>query len=256
MVTATRVINVARSQLGYAEQSGNRTKFGRWYGMDGVSWCDIFVSWVGVQANARDIIGKAAYTPAHAQWFKDQGRWGSSPKRGAIVFFDFPDSVHRIQHIGIVEKVLGGGRVQTIEGNTSSGVYGSQSNGGGVYRRIRSSSVIVGYGYPRYSTETKVSAMSKSAEAAGSTPPLTIDGQWGRMTTKAVQRWAGVHADGEIGPDTRKGLQRKLGIEADGVWGRVTRRELQRQLDVNTDGDWGRQTVKALQGNLNDKWRR
>ena len=34
--------------------------------------------------------------------------------------------------------------MQTIEGNTSSGYSGSQSNGGGVYRRTRSYSSIIG----------------------------------------------------------------------------------------------------------------
>jgi hypothetical protein len=255
--TATRVLNVARSQLGYREARGNRTKFGRWYGLDGVSWCDMFISWVGVQSNARDIIGRACYTPAHAQWFKDQGRWGHEPRRGAIAFYDFPDSVHRIQHIGIVEKVLGGGRIQAIEGNTlPPGVYGSQSNGGGVYRRIRAGSLVAGYGYPHYSSEYATTSMDADAARRGKHPPLVVDGQWGRMTTRAMQRWVGVTDDGEIGPQTRKALQRALDLHDDGTWGRVTRKTLQRKLDVNDDGDWGHMTIKAFQHKLNKDWRK
>ena len=53
---------------------------------------------------------------------------------------DWPD------HVGIVEKVEALPRplkgrpwyfVRTIEGNTSPGIFGSQANGGGVYRRRR-----------------------------------------------------------------------------------------------------------------------
>lgn len=253
--TATRVLNVARSQIGYHALSGNRNKFGRWYGMDGVSWCDEFVSWVGVMSNARTIIGKAAYTPAHAEWFQAENRWGHTPRRGAIVFFNWPgDGINRIQHVGIVEKVLGDGRIQTIEGNTTSGIWGAQGNGGGVYRRQRALDLVVGFGYPQYGSERDVKPMPKSPVKA---PPLIVDGQWGRMTTRALQRWLGVTDDGQIGVDTRKALQRKLGEVPDGSWGRVTRKQFQRAIgNISVDGDWGKQTIIALQRRLNSDWRK
>jgi CHAP domain-containing protein len=253
MMTATKVLNIARSQIGYREATGNRTKFGRWYGMDGNAWCDMFVSWVGVQANAREIIGRACYTPAHAMWFRNQGRWGTTPRRGAIAFFDFPDSVHRIQHIGIVEHVRPDGRVVTIEGNTLAGTGGRQQDGGGVYRRVRSTRLIVGYGYPKYASERDVRALPTSP---GRRPPLIVDGVWSRNTTRALQRYAGVTDDGSIGPNTRRAVQRRLGVDADGDWGPLTHRALQRALNVEVDGDWGPETVRALQRKLNGDWRR
>lgn len=253
MTTSTKVLNIARSQLGYRAGRLNYSKFNRWYGMPG-SWCDMFVSWVAVTANARDIIGRSAYTPTHAQWFQHIGRWGHTPRRGAIVFFDWPaDRVHRIQHVGIVESVRRDGRIVTIEGNTSSGWGGSQSNGGGVYRRVRSQSLVVGYGYPAYAGERDIRRISTSPRGR---PPLIIDGVWGRNTTRALQRWVGVTDDGVIGPNTRKALQRKLGMKADGTWGRVTRRTLQRALHVTQDGAWGPVTIRALQRMLNGPWRR
>jgi peptidoglycan hydrolase-like protein with peptidoglycan-binding domain len=256
MPTATKVLNVARSQIGYRAGRSNYSKFNRWYGMPG-SWCDMWISWVGVNAGARNIIGRAAWTPAHAAWFRSQGRWGRTPRRGAIVFFDWPyDNVHRIQHVGIVESVRSDGRIVTIEGNTSSGVRGSQSNGGGVFRRVRSQSLVVGYGYPKYSSERDVRAMPKQRASRGSRPPLIVDGVWGRNTTRALQRYVGVTDDGEIGPATRKALQRKLGLKADGSWARVTRRTLQRALHVKDDGQWGPITIRALQRKLNGDWRR
>src|SRR3954454_22405266 len=98
--SATKVLNIARSQIGYREGHNNDNKYGDWYGMNHVSWCDEFITWVAAHADATDIIGRAAYTPSHAAWFKNQGHWGRTPRRGAIVFFDFPDSVRRIQHVG------------------------------------------------------------------------------------------------------------------------------------------------------------
>lgn len=45
-------------------------------------------------------------------------------------------------HVGTIEKRVPGG-YQTIEGNTSSGSSGSQSNGGGCFRRTRPDSAVV-----------------------------------------------------------------------------------------------------------------
>ncbi len=260
VVTATKVLNIARSQIGYTEGRNNDTKFGQWYGLNYASWCDMFVSWVGVQAGGEHIIGRACYTPSHAAWFQQRRQWGRTPRRGAIVFFDFPDSLRRIQHVGIVESVRRDGRIVTIEGNASPGTRGSQSNGNGVYRRVRSMNSVVGFGYPRYGGEAKVRPMPKAIEArAGRRPPLTVDGSWGPNTTRALQRWLKVTDDGQIGPQTRKALQKALKLkpeQQDGTWGRVTRKALQRELGVRADGDWGRQTVRALQRRLNQEWRR
>lgn len=80
---------------------------------------------------------------------------------------------------------------------------------------------------------------------------LVVDGIWGTLTTKALQRALGVSADGVIGPVTTRALQRRLGVTVDGVIGPVTRRALQRHLSVRQDGVWGPITVRALQTRLN-----
>ncbi len=254
--TATKVLNIARSQLGYTEGPNNDNKFGRWYGMNHVSYCDIWISWVAAMAGAEDIIGRFAYTPFHANWFKDRGQWGHTPRRAAIAFFDFPDSVRRIQHVGFVESQRRNNRVVTLEANTGSGVFGSQSDGGGCFRRVRSSGLIVGYGYPAYGQEHSISRMSLDHAGRGSRPPLIVDGQWGRNTTRALQRHLRVPDDGVIGPQTRRALQHMLGVREDGSWGRVTRRNLQRAVGATADGQWGPQTIRCLQRKLNSDWRR
>jgi len=57
------------------------------------------------------------------------------------------------------------------------------------------------------------------------------DGIPGRMTYRAIQRWAGVTADGVMGPNTRRAVQSKLGVKPDGKWGKMTISELQRRLN-------------------------
>lgn len=151
-MTAARVLEVARSQLGTVESppNSNHTKYGVAYGMDRVAWCAIFCWWVFREAGAGNLIPKSAYTPAIADWFRARKQWGSVPAVGALALFDFPgDNVRRISHIGIVEAVNRDGSIICIEGNTSPGTAGSQRDGGGVYRRTRKIG-IVGYGYPAY----------------------------------------------------------------------------------------------------------
>lgn len=186
---AQEAIEIAHAQVGYVEGHGNITKFGAWYKMNGQPWCAIFISWV-FRDHLALIGGKHAYTPTFAKWFKDAGQWGSTPKPGAIAFFDFPDSVDRIQHVEIVVSV-DGGAVCTIGGNTSSGNSGSQSNGGGVYERTRSKAVIVGYGYPKYEPDEQLDFKCTKTHGAHGQPTWfsRTHGKWlkghtYRMTTR------------------------------------------------------------------------
>jgi hypothetical protein len=151
MPTAEQVLTVARRELGFVEGPDASNKYGAAYGVDRVWWCAQFVWWVFRQAGGSNLIHpKTAYTPTLAQWFMDQKVWGKEPRVGAVVFYDWPDSTHRIQHVGIVEG-FDATSITTIEGNTSSGAAGNQSNGNGVYRRRRArNSSVIGYGYPRY----------------------------------------------------------------------------------------------------------
>lgn len=88
--------------------------------------------------------------------------------------------------------------------------------------------------------------------SGGNTPSsLTIDGDFGPRTKRALQAALGVAVDGDFGPVSTRALQAFLGVPADGSWGRITTRALQSFLGVTEDGDFGRQTVAALQASLN-----
>ena len=46
-MTAEKVLAVARGELGNTESpaGSNRTKYGKWFGLDGYAWCMMFVMW-------------------------------------------------------------------------------------------------------------------------------------------------------------------------------------------------------------------
>jgi hypothetical protein len=186
-VTATpgAVLDVARSQLGTVEDSDGNTPYGAAYGMNGVAWCAEFQWWVFREAGASDLIPKTAYTPTFYNWFVQKGQASRQPRVGSLVFYDWPDSVPRIQHVGIVEAVNEDGTLTTIEGNTTSGTGGNQSDGGGVWRRRRSQTSVVGYGHPAYAAVT---------EAPHAPPAAGFDPNSLRTLTYGMRNDAGVRA--------------------------------------------------------------
>jgi len=228
MVTSLdAVLDIARAEIGYIETPVNRTKYGAWYGMNGSPWCGMFVSWVFAQAGLKHILPDCnqAYTPIFANGFKKQHRWGTIPKVGAIVFFDFPDSKDRIQHVGIVDTILSDGSLKTIEGNTS---IRSDDNGGMVKYRHRSR-YIVGYGYPDYEEDAMllygighvskgepVAYIQRMLLACGyELPQYGVDGDFGEETENAVKMFQQGHTDengvwlvqdGVVGPKTMDAL--------------------------------------------------
>lgn len=127
-------------------------------------WCNMAVTeWSRDSGNFRatNFGTDYAYTVWHAQRFQQAGRWtfGTSGIRaGDVIFFDWRGSrtVGGIDHVGVVESVLSGGRVQCIEGNTSDACL----------RRIRSGSIITGYGRPDY-TNTGGGAVTEGEEMLG-----------------------------------------------------------------------------------------
>ncbi|WP_263657465.1 CHAP domain-containing protein [Nonomuraea gerenzanensis] len=160
-----KYIELLESQLGYSEKSGSYTKFGDWYGKNvefdadysAAPWCDMYLSWAAHKLGYEEWIGQFAWTVAHAEWFKEQGAWGKTPKPGAFVFYDWSGSndIDNIDHVGVVTRVEGG-RIHTIEGNIDGGV---------AKRKERDTSKVVGYGYPdRIKERLDAAAAAKKAK--------------------------------------------------------------------------------------------
>lgn len=252
-MSAATFLARAAQEIGYVEQggstgrNGNVTKYGKWYGMDGAPYCDMGMSWVAAQVGESAAVGKFAYCPSHVGWFQARGQWGHTPRVGALVFFTFGSNV--AIHVGVVEKVLPG-LIQTIEFNTSPSNAGSQNNGGGVYRRLRTSSWgIQGYGYPAYGRSSGPVVSRSTYRTAPA--KVAVDGVFGPGTIAKTQKWCGTTVDGQWGPGSKKALQRKVGASADGVIGPATIRRLQKVVGTAQDGKWGPGTTRALQGFLN-----
>ena len=134
---ARDVLNIACGQLGVTESpaGSNRTKYGKWMGLDGQPWCMSFVQWCFHQAGT-PLPHKTGSCSALLNWYQKNRPdcVVKDPQPGDIAIFTFG-------HTGIVEKALPGS-VMCIEGNTSPGQSGSQDNGGGVYRRQRNLALV------------------------------------------------------------------------------------------------------------------
>ena len=163
MPTVKDILDLAESQVGiteYPPNSNNVPYNTAFYGhevKDGngttYPWCCTFVWWLFAQFNPC-LVKKTASCMDLAQWFKDNGKWGTTAHPGDVVFFKFNTNNRWTNHVGIVKEVLDNGlKIKTIEGNTSE--KGSQDNGGAVLEKIRTSN-IVGYGRPAYSVSEEI----------------------------------------------------------------------------------------------------
>lgn len=107
---------------------------------NGYSWCQSAQNYAWLKANGELLAGGTASVWAFTKWADERGYRVDRPFKYDHVTYDFGESGGPFDHVGMVEKVLRLGPVmiiRTIEGNTSSGDSGSQSNGGGLYRRTR-----------------------------------------------------------------------------------------------------------------------
>lgn len=224
MATASKVVSIAAGQVGYKEGKNNSNKFGAAYGMNNVSWCMEFIWWCFKQAGM-DWYKTASCTACYKH-YASRAVSRNSLRKGDIVFFDW-DHSGDCDHVGIVESV-GSSRITTIEGNTSSGNSGSQSNGDGVYRRYRTYSQIAKAIRPAYDAETSGGGTCnvtvqevQNGSKGGSVYVLQaflkskgyytgkVDGEAGNLTANAIgafQKAMGLKVDKICGTNTWKAV--------------------------------------------------
>lgn len=153
LITADNVIAVARKELGTKEypDNSNKTKYGKWFGLDGNPWCMMFVQWVFNQAGGADLLPKKTASCSDLMnAAKSKKCWittGYAP--GDVVIYDFPNTGVSTDHCGIIASV-GKDYIEAIEGNTSAK---NNSNGGEVMQRVRSTGLILGAVRPAYSND-------------------------------------------------------------------------------------------------------
>lgn len=214
---------------------------------NGYAWCDIFTDWCFIQTFGLELglkllcqakKGVGAGCSGSANYYKQKGQFHTSgPQPGDQIFFT-NDGGKTMYHTGIVEKVAGG-RVYTIEGNTSSAA-GVVENGGCVRDKsyALTYSKIGGYGRPDFSIvpeedddmdQNKFNEMFKVAMTAHQKELQDNDcGEWSRE----AREWA-----------IRVGLFAGNGTTADGqpnyMWASPLTREQAAQLFYRFAQDHG-----------------
>jgi peptidoglycan hydrolase-like protein with peptidoglycan-binding domain len=226
--TANQVIAEAKKHLKVAEvpANSNKTPFGKWYGLNGVAWCAIFVSYVLFHAGAPEILKGAQTAKGAAQvskikaHLKKKGAKQIKPAdalAGDVVIFDFPGG-YETDHVGFIRAASKGKNIYTIEGNTSSGAGGSQANGGGVYARTRSFGVVESIWRPAYAVEaatpTPAAPVAPISVVPVVEPTPAVSTPIPTPAAPAVQELK----KGSKGADVKK-LQAALKITADGIFG-------------------------------------
>ena len=249
---------------------------------ESIWWCMLFVSMCFDEAGQIDAIGGFSYnTDVTINHIRNHPNasfvsvYDAQP--GDVVIFDWDESTAATDHVGIVEANLGGGVLQTIEGNTSSGAAGSQSAGNGVWRRQRS------YGIAYVIRPAWSDGSSSSAQAAAPVvhPAWWIeeDGSWGSETGRRFREVMGLQA-GDSWEECCKRFQTFLNwgldafeiqrltglyaLEVDGVDGEMTWKCFQHWWNMSSipsddstleeDGVLGPDTVLKVQKSLNGSW--
>lgn len=154
-----RAMRWAEGCVGITESpafSNRGPRISRWqrlsgYPDAGVAWCQCFVN-ASAHAGSRGRIKPSwfgGYTPSVVSMANSRQHGLVKVPLGAAqpgdwVYFKFPGvSTDLCDHVGLFVADHGS-TISTIEGNTSpEGSNGSQSNGGGCFRRIRSKSLVV-----------------------------------------------------------------------------------------------------------------
>lgn len=304
MSEITKVVDIALNEEGYLEKqsnsqldsktanagSGNYTKYARdldnikdFYNgkKQGFPWCDVFVDWCFVQAfgdtKAKQLLCQPSKSTGAGcgfsmDFYKARDQFYNSPKKGDQIFFKQGNT---ITHTGLVYKV-DSSKVYTIEGNTSSASY-VVPNGGAVVKKsyYLNSSYIAGYGRPKYSESNEPENEPEKNN------DISVDGVWGKDTTKKAQKVFGTMVDGIVsnqystyksknpgllsstfewktkpnsyGSDLIRAIQKKVGASQDGYIGTDTIKKMQKWLGTVQDGYVSNPSdmVKAFQKWLN-----
>lgn len=166
------VIALAEAEVGKTEYppNSNLTPYGQAYGLNGYPWCVMFLWDVFHRAGEALAFYGGAKTASCSQlyrWYNDMGLIVplEEARRGDLIFLNFEGKTAK-DHIGLATRVLGAGRVKTIEGNTTPGEEGSQDNGGSVAIKTRFANQIVGVARPMYMPEQEPDYAGHFAEEA------------------------------------------------------------------------------------------
>ncbi len=161
---AVDTVNIALSQLGYAEDSSGGTAYGAWWtsftnwGVDytNLAWCAMFACWCANQAGAGYNVAydkNGAQVTSLLSWLKNNATadtsFSTTPVAGDFIFFENGSSHHVaivIEYDSSTNKVTFVGGNQSNKVTKSTVTWSSSAKWGSQY--------VVGYGRPNYSRTT------------------------------------------------------------------------------------------------------
>ena len=149
-----RFIDKALSYIGYTARPNRDNIFGERLGNNGQPWDGAFIDVVAKESGTP--IPSLTYPLNGLSEFLKTGRFYNKPRRGDIVFFETSTvSDYGTPHVGIVintERHAIDGTFETVEGMTLSGMPKRTAQDDGVFKRIRSTHEVMGFGRPTFST--------------------------------------------------------------------------------------------------------
>lgn len=246
-----KILDIANEEVGYLEKASreqlgdktanagnnNYTKYAE--EMDalkvyngpkqGYAWCNVFIDWcfyksLGINRARELLIGFSAGCTQDYNYFKSKGQIVNDPQIGDLVFFG------DTSHIGIIENVIGG-RIYTIEGNTSNEAE-LIVNGGQVAKKSYDleSKYIHSYARPKYNEE--IQSTNENKVEPQITYSLIKNGSKGNLVAIMQEKLINkgyvlpkFGPDGHFGDETEKAireLQKDAGMAVDGICGKDT----------------------------------
>lgn len=160
-----KFVERALSETGYTARANGTSSYGERIGIsgNGLPWDGAFVDVISRECGLPLV--SHVYTPTALAEFARNGRLYRKPKRGDIVFFNFspePTAAFNGPHVGIVVDATAWDTkriIQTVEAQVHSGLpKGSQLNDG-VYKRVRHSTDVIGFGRPVFRAKREAASV-------------------------------------------------------------------------------------------------
>ena len=227
------IITTAAAENGTKESppNSNKTKYGEWYGLNGVKWCAIFVSWVYDHAgNHLEKIDSAnGYQSCQSgyNYWKRNGCIVKDPQPGDIVLYDWGgDGI--CDHTGIFVQWIDDAKTTFLawEGNTEKG---NDSDGGKVMLRERKRSLVKAFVTPKAlndippqpqddtlqkgDTGSEVAVLQKMLYDLDF--KITVDGDFGPETEDAIKQFQQKHkldVTGIVTPEVYGAIQEEVSL--------------------------------------------